>query len=134
MDEQLLQDWQRIRQTAGPYPPDAYAFVQEGLRYTVDSAKERPGRTSRDHRHVTGRELCEGLRQYALKEYGLLTRDVLQHWQIRSTEDFGKIVFAMVEAGLLRKSDEDSIDDFIGVFSFEDSFKSFDISAPIDAI
>lgn len=130
VDDQLLQDWKRIRESAGPYPPDAYAFVQEGLRYTVEHVKANgdasPGR------HVSGQELCEGLRRYARKEFGLLAIDVLNHWRIRSTEDFGRIVFAMVEAGLLRKSEEDSLKDFVGIYSFEEAFQGLTQSEAVD--
>lgn len=124
MDEHLLLEFKRIRESAGPYPPDAYAFVQEGLRYTIDSVRKKEGSAAEHGRHVSGHELCDGLRRYASREFGLLARDVLAHWSIRSTEDFGKIVFAMVDAGLLRTSNEDSIDDFVGVFSFDEAFES----------
>ena len=132
VDDQLLHDWKRIREGAGPYPPDAYAFVQEGLRYTVENMKHR-GDDASPGRHVSGQELCEGLRQFARKEYGLLAREVLQHWRIRGTEDFGRIVFAMVEAGLLRKSDEDSLKDFVGIYTFEDAFRGLERSEPVDS-
>lgn len=126
-----MHDWKRIRQAAGPYPPDAYAFVQEGLRFTVENRKGAECTSSSD-RHVSGQELCEGLRAYARKQYGLLARDVLRHWRVRSTEDFGKIVFAMVDAGLLRKSDEDSMRDFVGVYSFDEAFNGLEQSASAD--
>ena len=132
VDDQLLHDWKRIRESAGPYPPDAYAFVQEGLRYTVENVKHGDGDPS-PGRHVSGQELCEGLRQFARKEFGMLARDVLQHWRIRNTEDFGRIVFAMVEAGLLRKSDEDSLKDFTGIYSFDEAFRGFEHSEPVDS-
>lgn len=131
MDDQLLHDWKRIREAAGPYPPDAYAFVQEGLRFTVENRKPSERDASSD-RHVSGQELCEGLRHYARKQYGLLAGDVLRHWRVRSTEDFGKIVFAMVDAGLLRKSDDDSMRDFVGVYSFDEAFSGLERSASID--
>ncbi len=124
MDEHLLLEFKRIRESAGPYPPDAYAFVQEGLRYTIESARKQEDAGGAHGRHVSGQELCDGLRRYAAREFGLLARDVLAHWSIRSTEDFGKIVFAMVDAGLLRTSEEDSMNDFVGVFSFDEAFES----------
>ncbi len=132
MDDQLLHDWKRIRDAAGPYPPDAYAFVQEGLRHTVENRKPSDDVAGGD-RHVSGQELCEGLRQYARKQFGLLARDVLCHWRVRTTEDFGKIVFAMVDAGLLRKSDDDSLRDFTGVYSFEEAFSGFEHTEPVDS-
>jgi uncharacterized repeat protein (TIGR04138 family) len=71
-----------------------------------------------ESRHVGGRDLCLGLRDYAIRRYGLLAKTVLNHWGLTQTEDFGKIVFALVDAGLLRKTDDDTLEDFEGVFRF----------------
>ncbi|MBL8745392.1 MAG: hypothetical protein JNK58_03445 [Phycisphaerae bacterium] len=116
--------WEAIRDHAGPYPPEAFVFVQEGLRHTVERLAEKRGTSLNleDERHISGQELCLGLRDYALEEFGLLARTVLTHWRIHRTEDFGRIVFALVEAGLMRKTDQDSPDDFIGVFDFDEVF------------
>lgn len=73
-------------------------------------------------RHVSGQELCLGLRSLAVEKYGLLAHTVLRGWGVRSTEDFGKIVYAMVDTGLLRTSEDDSLDDFRGVYEFEEAF------------
>ncbi|MEQ8845358.1 MAG: hypothetical protein RIB58_10945 [Phycisphaerales bacterium] len=73
-------------------------------------------------RHVSGQELCLGLRSLAVEKYGLLARTVLRGWGVGSTEDFGRIVYAMVEAGLLRTSERDSLDDFRGVYDFDEAF------------
>ncbi len=54
---------------------------------------------------------CLGLRDYAQQQFGLLAMTVLNSWNIRRTDDFGKIVFAMI-GGLLRKTEQDSIADF----------------------
>jgi len=124
VDDQLLRKFRRIRNKAGLYPPEAYAFVQEGLRFTVERRSDDDRDSETPGRHVSGAELCDGLRRYTRHEFGLLARDVLEHWHIRSTEDFGRIVFAMVEAGLLRTSAEDSMDDFLGVYSFEEAFET----------
>jgi uncharacterized repeat protein (TIGR04138 family) len=96
------------------YDREAYRFVSEALGFTV----ERSGRTG----HVTGKELCEGMREFALQSFGRLARTVLATWGLRRTEDVGEIVFNMVEAGLLRKTDEDRREDFRDVFSFEEAF------------
>lgn len=110
------------------YPLDAFVFVQRGLDFTV---KRRHGELPDDYdfedddqpsRHVTGRILCEGLRDFALQQYGLLAGTVLRRWRITRCEDFGSIVFAMVDAGMMHKTDEDSMDDFEGLFSFRDVF------------
>ncbi len=116
--------WEVIRKHAGPYPPEAFAFVQEGLRATVERIEERKGRVPEleADRHISGRQLCIGLRDFAIDQFGLLARTVLEHWRIRRTEDFGRIVFALVDAGLMRKTDSDSIDDFATVYDFDEVF------------
>jgi uncharacterized repeat protein (TIGR04138 family) len=96
------------------YSRDAYVFVSEALGYTV----RRSGRAG----HVTGRELCEGFRDHALEQFGRLARLVLESWGVRSSEDIGDIVFNMVRIGLLRKTDEDRREDFVGVLDFEEAF------------
>lgn len=116
--------WDCVREHAGSYPPEAFAFVQEGLRHTVDRLGERRGPASpmSEDRHISGQELCMGLRDFAIDQFGLLARTVLGHWGIRRTDDFGRLVFIMVEAGLMRKTDRDSAEDFAGVFDFEEVF------------
>lgn len=108
------------------YPLEAFLFVQRGLDHTVRKLHGEPdpaGKSSQmDNRHVSGRDLCHGLREYAIQEYGLLARAVLRRWGIYASEDFGHIVFAMVDAGLMHKTDEDTIDDFIGVIDFAEAF------------
>jgi len=89
------------------YAREAYVFVSESLGYTV----QKTGRKG----HVTGRELCEGLTEFALQQFGRLARTVLENWGVRRSEDIGEIVFNMVDAGLLRKTDEDRREDFSGV-------------------
>lgn len=107
------------------YQREAYGFVTESLGYTVQKCG-RPG-------HVMGRELCEGLREYALKAFGRLARTVLASWGIRHSEDIGEIVFNMVEVGLLRKTDEDRREDFRDVFDFEEAFdRGFEIHLTAD--
>jgi uncharacterized repeat protein (TIGR04138 family) len=117
--------WNRLREYAGPYPPQAFIFVQEGLRTTCDRLYSIDNDCPADgSRHVTGQELCIGLRDFAVQQYGMLALTVLSSWNIRRTEDFGKIVFAMIEAGLLRKTDQDSLSDFTNVYDFPDMFGS----------
>ena len=114
--------WNKLRSHAGGYSLEAFAFVQEGLRFTVEQAAEREDMEPSEGRHVSGQELCLGLREYAVREYGLLAKTVLHSWGVRRTEDFGRIVFALVETGILRKSEEDSLGDFTGIFDFEEAF------------
>lgn len=116
--------WDKLRSRAGAYSLEAFAFVQEGLRYTVERAAAREELEPSEGRHVSGQELCLGLREYAIREYGMLAKTVLNSWGIRRTEDFGRIVFALVETGILRKSDEDALGDFVGVFDFDEAFEA----------
>jgi uncharacterized repeat protein (TIGR04138 family) len=105
------------------YPVEAFAFVQRGLDFTVKRTHgKRDPHAPIESRHITGRQLCHGLRDYAIQQYGLMARAVLKRWQIRGSEDFGRIVFAMVDAGLLSKTDEDDIADFVDVFNFAEAF------------
>lgn len=112
--------WDKLKEQAGAYPPAAFTFVQEGLRYTVERLREHDA--DEDERHVSGQELCIGLRDYAVNQYGPLARTVLNTWNIQRTEDFGRIVFAMVEAKLLRKTEEDNPEDFEAVYDFDEAF------------
>jgi uncharacterized repeat protein (TIGR04138 family) len=103
---------------------EAFGFIQEGLRYTVEKLGREEQLEAAEGRHVSGQELCLGLREFAIEQYGLLARTVLRSWNVRSTEDFGRLVFAMVEAGVLRTSHEDSIDDFTGIYDFDEAFSA----------
>ena len=105
------------------YPFEAFLFVQRGLDYTVRRIHGDPA-TVHDPsgRHVSGNTLCEGLRDYALQQYGLMARPVLAHWRIQRSEDFGHIVFSLVDAGLMHKTEDDSIHDFTDVYDFDDAF------------
>lgn len=104
----------------GHYPPEAFAFVQRGLAFTV----QRLGRQDKPEgqRHVTGQELCEGLRDLAIREWGCLARLVLNSMNVRKTEDFGRMVFYLIDNKLMQKQPEDSIEDFAGVYDFADAF------------
>ena len=97
------------------YSLEAYGFIREGLDFTVRRL-DKP-------RHVSGQELLEGIRDYALSEFGPMTQTVLNEWGIRSTEDVGEIVFNMVENGLLGKTEEDNRMDFSGGYSFDEAFR-----------
>ncbi|MEI6084320.1 MAG: Minf_1886 family protein [Verrucomicrobiota bacterium] len=103
------------------YDRDAYLFVREGLDYTLKLLK-KAAQTNPVHRHVSGQELLDGMRQFALDQFGPMTKTVLDHWGIRKCEDFGEIVFNMVEKGILGKTDQDSRADFRGGFDFNEAF------------
>ncbi len=101
------------------YHADAYFFLVEALDVTVkDIRKNQP-----DHgRHVTGKELLDGIKEYALDEFGPLTFTVFDEWGIHTTLDFGEIVFNLVEAGRLGKTENDSREDFKNGYTFEEAF------------
>lgn len=103
------------------YPLEAYLFLREALDFTV-KAMNKP--TEGPGRHVSGQQLLEGIRRFALQEFGAMALRVLASWNIRSCEDFGNLVFNLVDRGVLGKTEEDSIDDFIGGYDFETAFKS----------
>ena len=111
---------QLIRKDDSRYEAGAYVFMRHALDHTLTGIKERE-KTSK-HRHVTGQELCEGIRDYALEEYGPMALKLLYSWGLNRTEDFGQIVFNLVEFGVFGKTDTDSIEDFNGVYAFEDAF------------
>lgn len=101
------------------YAADAYFFIREGLDFTTKKLK-RPRKGPR--RHVTGAELAEGIRQYALKQFGPMTRTVLKTWGLEKTADFGEIVFNLVESGVLGKTAEDNKSDFENRYDFDEAF------------
>ncbi len=99
------------------YDIEAYHFVRRSLDYTQKSVVKSKVR------HVSGSELLEGMRRYALEEYGPMAFFLLQEWGLNVGEDIGEIVFNLVEAGVFGKSDEDSRADFKNGFSFEEAFR-----------
>lgn len=105
----------------GRYPREAFEFVRRGLGYTVDRVHAQLTDPEAS-RHVSGRQLCEGLREMALNQWGMVARAVLNRWNIYRTEDFGNIVFTLVEHGELSKTDGDTIDDFKNVYDFGRAF------------
>jgi uncharacterized repeat protein (TIGR04138 family) len=99
---------------------DAYAFVREAL----DFSQKLVGRENRGTiRHITGQELLDGIRQFALQQFGPMVVTVFEEWGIRNCRDFGDIVFNMVENGLLAKTEKDSRDDFQSGYDFTDAFR-----------
>lgn len=132
MGEEVKINWKSIREKAGPYPLGAYEFVRDGLAHAVSLVHgDRTASEAGDEsRHITGQQLCFGLKDFALKQYGLLARTVLGRWSVTQTADFGRIVFAMIDAGLMRKTEEDSLEDFMSVFEFDEAFATLE---PADA-
>jgi uncharacterized repeat protein (TIGR04138 family) len=88
---------------------------------------EAPGGPS-ESRHISGQQLCIGLRDFAIRRYGLLAGTVLTRWGVQTTEDFGTIVYALIDREELRASDRDTIEDFKAVFDFAEAFGSLSLA------
>lgn len=118
-----LRSIEEVVAEVGLYPIEAYEFVRQGLSFTAEriAADVQANRRSR---HVTGQELSVGLRDYAVAQWGMLARPVLRRWNITCTLDFGRIVFAMVEARMLSKTPSDTLDDFRNVYEFRSAFEA----------
>ena len=91
--------------------------LPEELSDAIDEA----GGPEKLNRHVSGRDLCWALRDYAMQRWGLLARVVLESWGIRRTQDFGRIVFGYIDFDLMRKQDDDRLDDFDDVYTFDEA-------------
>jgi uncharacterized repeat protein (TIGR04138 family) len=105
------------------FHPQAYVFVSEALK----TAQEMIGRHQTGERvdesyHISGPELLEGVRLLGLRQYGPMALVVFRHWGLHSTDDFGRIVFEMIERGEMRKSERDRLSDFQGVYTFDEAF------------
>lgn len=88
----------------------------------VAQAIEAAGGCDKLNRHISGRDLCWGLREFALKRWGMLARVVLESWNIKSTADFGRIVFGFIDLDMMRKQPEDRVEDFDDVYDFREAF------------
>lgn len=102
------------------YAPEAYSFLRDALDFTIKALQK--GR-SRPVSHVSGQELCHGLREYALQQFGPMTPTILEFWGVRTTRDIGEMVFNLVRTGAFSKSEEDRVEDFDNVYSFEEAFE-----------
>ena len=109
-----------VRRRDRRFGRNAYYFVLDSLDHTMVSL----GRDTRvgEERHVTGRDLLEGIRDLASEQFGPMASMVFRRWGVRGTEDFGEIVFSLVDAGLLSRRAEDSRLDFADGFDFEETF------------
>jgi uncharacterized repeat protein (TIGR04138 family) len=110
------------------YHRDAYFFVFEALRFAQEQLglggmlKGEPADVE-EERHISGQQLCEAIRQYAIQQYGMLAKNVLNEWGVRTTGDFGEIVFNLIEIGQMKKTQHDRREDFDKVFDFDDGLQ-----------
>jgi uncharacterized repeat protein (TIGR04138 family) len=127
------------------YKPEAYIFIFEALSYAqnvLGMGAEKPSETSAHvhaakeseevaERHVTGQELCEAIRQYALHQYGYMSKIVLNSWGLHNTGDFGEVVFNLIRIGKMKKTPSDTRVDFNDIYEFDRAFRDdFHITPP----
>ena len=126
-------NWDAICRKAkeGPYPLEAYHFVQEGLGHTANMVFGESESMQDLDRHVTGQELCIGLKDFAVDQWGMMAPVVLSCWGISRSDDFGVIVFDMIDAGLMSCRPDDVIEDFNGVFDFREVFSQQELASHI---
>jgi len=118
------------------YRPEAYFFVEEALHYAQAelnmgaAAPSEPAgpaveeeEAAKPQKHVTGQELCEAIRRYALLQYGYMAKTVLNSWGVKTTGDFGEIVFNFIRIGRMRKTKHDRREDFEDVYDFQTAFQ-----------
>lgn len=113
LDETVLE---RLRDRNPRFHEMAYVFVLSALHYVLQHLPET--------RHISGRELAEGVRDLAREKFGPMARTVLEHWGIHETGDVGDVVFALVESGILIKQEEDTRADFEDVYDFTEAFRT----------
>lgn len=104
------------------YDRKAYDFVRLGLEHTVKELRKRDAARAERSRHVSGPELLDGLRAYALEQFGPLAKTVLNVWGISTCRDIGEIVFNLIEYNVFSKTENDRREDFQGVFDFDEAF------------
>ena len=121
LEKELLLE--QVAESEGIYPAAAYEFIQNGVAYTV-SRLHGPRIQNGVCRHVTGQQLCHGLREMAIAQWGYLAQTVLRTWNITATVDFGRMVFILVRHGALSTLPGDTLDDFRNVYDFKKSFES----------
>ncbi len=121
MNQTTPKSLEQIIEEHGHYPVEAFEFVRQGLTQTVRNIHGEEGRSS-DPRHVSGQQLCWGLRDFAVISYGVLAKAVLNHWGIHRTRDFGRIVYIMVAAKIMQTTERDQPLHFENVFDFRAAF------------
>ena len=112
----MKKNLEQIALEDGRYSAKAINFVYEGLGYTAKKIVS-------EAKHVSGQTLCEGLKRYAIERWGRLAKPVLNAWDIKTTRDFGEIVWLMIKNEWMSAQETDSIEDFNNVYDFQTVFK-----------
>ncbi len=113
---------EEIAKLDGRFSLKAFELVHEALGRTVNKPYGDEAE-NQGPRHVTGKELCISLAELAAEKWGYLARVVLNQLGIKSTYDFGSIVYLMVEHKWMYARPQDSIDEFKNVYDFEETFE-----------
>lgn len=132
MQDDFLSKIETLADAEGLYKREAYLFIFAALDYTVRALNR--AQAPEAGRHVSGPELAWGIADYAKEQYGPLARYVLEHWGLTQTTDFGRIVFSLVEAGLMRKTEDDDLEDFADVYTFDEVFDPKRIQSKIKPV
>jgi uncharacterized repeat protein (TIGR04138 family) len=111
---ELVETVTQLARHRGVYRPEAYFFVLESLEQAMAALEERS--------HISGGDLLVWIRQLGSDRFGVMAGDVFRAWGVAATLDFGRIVFHLVDAGLLKKRDQDSLSDFVDKFDFQEAF------------
>ncbi|MDR4506659.1 MAG: hypothetical protein MRJ65_00240 [Candidatus Brocadiaceae bacterium] len=140
----MTKAWNKIKEITKKdprYSPQAYQFVFEALEYTTDMLGKNQHKTNDLDRHVTGKQLMEGIRQHALKKFGFMALTVFEQWGINQDADFGNIVFNLVESGLIGKTETDTKEDFKNIYNLKKVFEeeyifkgNYDIQMSLNAL
>lgn len=112
----MKRNFEQIAREDGRYNPAAFRFVYEGLGYTAKNIATEP-------KHVSGQILCEGLKNLAVEKWGRMAMLVLNTWGVGKTQDFGDIVYLMIENKWMSAQPTDSIEDFDDIYDFQTIFK-----------
>lgn len=111
------------------YKADAYQFVREALNFAQDEL-DLGGEPGEEECHLSGQELCEGIRLFALHQYGYMAKLVLNSWGVHSTSDFGNLVYNLIEIEMMKKSPSDQREHFDDVYDFDEAFvRGFEMTA-----
>ena len=119
--------WNKLREITKKdprYSLHAYRFIFEALDYTAKNLGKNLKSPSEGERHVTGQELLEGIRKYAMGQMGYMAPTIFELWGVKQDEDFGEMVFNLVSYGLMGKTDSDTRQDFKGACDFKTFFNN----------
>lgn len=100
----------------------AYHFIREGLDHAVKALHKRDAARARQSQHVSGAELLEGVRDFALEQYGPLAKTVLNAWGVTRCGDFGDLVFNLIDYNVFSKTENDRREDFTEIYTFDEAF------------